>query len=174
MLMLLVGLYLLAKFNRLFRSLFKNELLRKNIAVWLIAICFAFALLPTNPDLYGAISNHTLPRFFINELIGVTVETLFVFNISWIVVKYVHRKIKSFRTRMAIVLLTIIVCTLIICVPVKYFADNGSFKNIEFTILFSFYTACMTGLIYITMSYVDLERKRKLNEKELEVSRCRN
>jgi len=29
----------------------------------------------------------------------------------------------------------------------------------------------MIGLVYITMSYVDLERKRKLNEKELEVSR---
>ncbi|MES1218938.1 MAG: histidine kinase [Bacteroidota bacterium] len=171
MLMLLAGLYLLAKFNQLFRRQFKNELLRKNIAVWLIAICLAFALLPTNPDLYGAISNQTLPHFFVIEFIAVTVETLFVFNISWIVVKYIHRKVKSFRTRMVIVLLTIIICTLVICVPVKYFADNFSFKNIEFTILFTFYTACMTGLIYITMSYVDLDRKRKLNEKELEVSR---
>jgi sensor histidine kinase YesM len=29
----------------------------------------------------------------------------------------------------------------------------------------------MTGLVYITMSYVDLDRKRKLNEKDLEVSK---
>ena len=124
MLMLLAGLYLLAKFNQLFRRQFKNELLRKNIAVWLIAICLAFALLPTSPDLYGAISTNTLPHFFVIEFIAVTVETLFVFNISWTVVKYVHRKVKSFRTRMVIVLLTIIICTLVICVPVKYFADN--------------------------------------------------
>jgi sensor histidine kinase YesM len=72
---------------------------------------------------------------------------------------------------MAIILFTIIVCAMIICVPVKYFAGNRSFENIEFTLLFTFYSGCMTGLIYITMSYVDLERKRKLNEKELEVSR---
>jgi len=170
-LMLLAGLYLLAKFSRLFRYQFKNELLRKNIVVWLISICLAFGLLPTNPDLYTAISKQNLPHFFAIELVAVTVEALFVFNISWLVVKYVHRKIRSFRARMAIVLLTIIICTLIICVPVKYFADNRSFKNVEFTILFSFYSSCMTGLIYVTMSYVDLERKRKLNEKELEVSR---
>jgi len=169
--MLLAGLYLLAKFNRLFRRQFKNELLRKNIVVWLIAICLAFGLLPTNPDLYTAISKHTLPVFFVIELVAVTVESLFVFNISRLVVKYVQKKIKSFRTRMAVILLTIIICTLVICVPVKYFADHRSFNNIEFTILFSFYTACMTGLVYITMNYVDLDRKRKLNEKELEVSR---
>lgn len=70
---------------------------------------------------------------------------------------------------MVIVLFTIIACTMFICIPVKYFIDN--LKNIEFTVLFNFYTGCMAGLIYITMSYVDLERKRKLNEKELEVAR---
>src|SRR4029453_6262043 len=31
----------------------------------------------------------------------------------------------------------------------------------------------MTGLVYVTMSYVDLERQKKMNEKELEVLRLR-
>jgi sensor histidine kinase YesM len=38
-------------------------------------------------------------------------------------------------------------------------------------LLFSFYTGCLFGFVYVTMSYVDLERTRKLNEKELEVTR---
>jgi sensor histidine kinase YesM len=53
----------------------------------------------------------------------------------------------------------------------KFLGSEASFKNIQLTLLFNFYTACMTGLVYITMSYVDLERERKLNEKELEVSK---
>src|SRR6266487_4090554 len=77
---------------------------------------------------------------------------------------------------MAIILCTIILCTMIMSIPLNYFGnrylgDKASFKNIEVTLLFNFYAGCMTGLVYITMSYVDLERKRKLNEKELEVSR---
>jgi sensor histidine kinase YesM len=60
---------------------------------------------------------------------------------------------------------------MLISVPVNYVANKGSFRNVEYTVVFSFYTGCITGLIYITMSYLDLDRKRKLNEKELEVSR---
>ena len=52
-----------------------------------------------------------------------------------------------------------------------YLGKGPSFVNIEFTLLYSFYTGCLVGFVYVTMSYVDLERTRKLNEKELEVSR---
>src|SRR5258708_26769945 len=89
--MLLAGMYLLAKFNRLFRRQIENELVRRNVVVWMIAICLDMALLPTNPDFYGAITNHKLLHFFMLQLIGVTIEALFVFNISCIVVKYVQR-----------------------------------------------------------------------------------
>jgi sensor histidine kinase YesM len=43
--------------------------------------------------------------------------------------------------------------------------------DINYRLLFNFYTASMAGFVYIAMSYVDLERKRKLDEKELEVAR---
>jgi two-component system, LytTR family, sensor kinase len=54
-----------------------------------------------------------------------------------------------------------------------YLANNGSFKQIEYTILFNFYTACICGLVYVTMCFVELGRSKKLSEKELEVSRLR-
>jgi sensor histidine kinase YesM len=77
---------------------------------------------------------------------------------------------------MAIILFAIITCSMLASVPInylgnKYLGEGASFKDLPVTLLFNFYTGCMIGLIYITMSYVDLERKRKLNEKELEVSR---
>jgi two-component system LytT family sensor kinase len=172
-LMLLAGMYLLATFNRLFRRQIKNELLRRNIAVWLIAICLIFAITPTNPELYNSIATHKVLHYFLVQCLAATVEALFVFNICWIVLKYIHRRNVSFRKRMAIILLTIVVSTMVIAIPINYYANKGSFKNIEFTVLFNFYTGVMTGLIYITMSYVDLARKRKLSEKDLEVSKLK-
>jgi two-component system LytT family sensor kinase len=174
--MLVVGMYLLAKFNRLFKRNIRNELLRKNIAVWMIALCLILAVSPTTPDFYGAFVKHKLVNFYLFDCFGITLEALFVFNISWKIKKYLDRKKISFRKRMIFILCTIIVCTMIMSVPLNYFAnkylgDKASFKNIEITLLFNFYTGCVTGLVYITMSYVDLDRKRKMNEKELEVSK---
>ncbi len=170
MLMLLVGLYLLANFKRLFRRQIKNELLRKNIVVWLIAICFVFCVLPTHPDF---LSQNEAIRFFLLQSAGVTVEVLFVFNISNIVARHPVTKNAPFKKRMGIILATIILCTIIISIGVNFLFNNGSFKSLQFVILFSFYTGCMAGLTYVTMNYVDLERKRKLNEKELEVTLLR-
>jgi two-component system LytT family sensor kinase len=169
-LMLLAGIYLLTYFHRLFRRHIKNELLRRNLAVWLIAICLVFSVTPTNPDLHSSIASRNLLHFFFVQCFAVTIEALFVFNISWIVVKYISRKNIAVRKRMAITLFTIIICTMLTSIPINYFANKGSFKNIQFTLLFNFWTGCLTGMVYIAMSYVDLERKRKLSEKELEVA----
>ncbi len=174
--MLLVGLYVLAKFNRLFKRHIKNEFLRKNIVVWIVAICLIMSITPTTPDFYASLASHKVINYFLLNCFGVTLEALFVFNISWTIIKYLDRRKLSFRSRMAIILFTIIISTLIMSVPInyignKFLGDGPSFKNIQFTMLFNFYTGCIAGLVYITMSYVDLEQKRKLNEKELEVSR---
>jgi sensor histidine kinase YesM len=174
--MLLLGLYTLATFNTLFKRYIKNEFLRKNIVVWIIAVCLLMSVTPTHPDFYASITNHRVVNYFLLNCFGVTLEALFVFNISWLVAKYLNRRNISFRSRMALILFTIIVCTLITSVPLNYIGnkalrEEASFKNIQFTLLFNFYTGCITGLVYITMSYIDLERKRKLNEKELEVAK---
>lgn len=171
--MLLAGLYLLAKFNGLFRRQIRNELLRKNIVVWMIAICLILSLTPTRQEFYTGISNRQVLHYFLVQLAAVTVEALFVFNVVWLVIQYLKKKNASFRKKMAVSLFIIIVTCMLIGIPVYYFASDHSFKNLEFGLIYNFYTGCMTGLIYITMSYVDLERTRKMNEKELEVSRLR-
>ena len=170
-LMLVLGLYLLAKFNRLFRRFIPNELVRKNVVVWMIAVCLILSLSPTTPEFHTA-STETpkLFRFFFKQIIYVTVGALIVFNISALVSKIVWKRISSFRKRMSIILATIVLSCVASGVLIALVITKGSVKGIEYTILYNFYTGCMTGLIYVTMSYVDLDRKRKLNEKELEVS----
>jgi len=168
--MLVLGLYLLANFSKLFRGI-RNSLLRKNIVVWMIAVCLILAVLPTNPDFSQAIYTGKWFRLLLLQVVGITVLAFFVFNITFYISQGKALQRKSFKKRMGIILATIIICTMVTSIPINFWANHGSFKNVEYTILFNFYTGCMTGLIFITMSYVDLERNRKLNEKELEVSR---
>jgi two-component system LytT family sensor kinase len=170
-LMLFLGLYLLANFKRLFRHYIKNEFLRQNIVVWMIAVCLILSVSPTNPELYHAISSGKWLKAFLTEIVAITIMTFFVFNVMLLVLKNQSLQKMSFRRRMGIILFTIIACTMITGIPINYLGNSGSFKNVDLTLVFNFYTGCMTGLIYVTMNYVDLERQKKLNEKELEVSR---
>jgi sensor histidine kinase YesM len=172
-LMLLAGLFLLAKFNSLFKRHIKNELLRKNVVVWLIAICLILTLTPTRQEFYQGLTSSRLMHYFFVQLVAVTIEALFVFNVVWLVIQYLNKKGTPFRMKMGISLFIIIVSCMLIGIPLNYFGNGNSFKNFEFGLIFNFYVGCMTGLVYITMSYVDLERTKKMNEKELEVSRLR-
>jgi two-component system, LytTR family, sensor kinase len=172
-LMLVLGLYLLANFKRLFRKHIRNELLRKNIVVWMIAVCLILAVSPTNSEFYQAIAKGILLKTFLIQIVAITIITFFVFNTTLLVLKIRRLQRMSFKRRMAIILFTIIVGTMTCGVLVNYLGNRGSLKNLELTLLFNFWTGSMTGLVYITMSYVDLERQKKLNEKELEVSRLR-
>ena len=172
----LAGMYLLAKFGTLFKWRIKNELLRRNVVVWMVALCLILAVSPTTPDFYTSFMRHKVPAYYLIQCVGATLEALFVFNVAWAVIRYLNRREMTFRKRMAIILCTIIASTMLMAAPLNYLGNailgNGpSFENVEFTLLFNFYTGSITGLIYITMSYVDLDRKIKLNEKELEVSK---
>lgn len=169
--MLVVGLYLLANFKNLFNRFIKIELLRMNLVVWLVSICFILAISPTSPEFSKFALGGKILKYYIIQVSAVTGMVLFVFNITWFVAELKWVKSASFKKRMAIIMATIIFCTILSGIPVNYFANGGKFLKLEYTLLFNFYTGCMTGLIYVTMSYVDLERQKKLNEKELEVAR---
>src|ERR1051326_5629200 len=158
-LMLLAGMYMLAKFNRLFKSTIKNELLRKNIVVWLIAACLIFSVSPTTHDFDAAVQQHKLLQYYLFVCMMVTLEALFVFNVSRITIGYLRRKKLSFRTRMAMILLTIIVANMIMGIPINFLGNMAAgrkypFESLEYTLLFNFYIGCMAGLVYITISFV--------------------
>src|SRR4051812_22602378 len=84
-LMLFLGLYLLANFKRLFRRYIKNEFLRQNVVVWMIAVCLILSVSPTNPELYHAISSGKWLKAFLTEIVAITIMTFFVFNVMLLV-----------------------------------------------------------------------------------------
>jgi sensor histidine kinase YesM len=170
-LMLVVGLYLLANFSNLFKRLIKNELLRKNLVVWMVSVCFMLTLTPTFPGFKKHALEGEIFKYYLIGVAAVTGMVLFVFNITWFVADLSGVKNSPFRKRMIITLGTIITATVLCAIPVNYFENGRSFRNLPFNLLFNFYTGCLTGFIYVAMSYVDLARQRKLDEKELELSK---
>lgn len=169
--MLVTGLFLIANYNRLLRRRIENEWVRKNLVVWMAAMCLILALIPLNPEFARAFTESKWRRIFLIQIVAVTAMTFVVFNITWLVMNFV--KHMEFRYRMIVVLLTIIIATMLMAIPVNYFGNNGKFQNVNIAVLYNFYMGCITGLIYITMSYIDLDRQRKLSEKELELLRLR-
>ncbi len=167
----IAGFYLLANFTRLFKTTIRNELVRKNVAVWLIILCISLAISPLSNGFIYIVYTHGIAHAILIELLSTTVNALFGYNIVRLVVE--NKKVKSFTflRRTIILLLTFVVVSVAINAPLSYFLYPVQLRNIGFTILSTIYIGGLTGLVYTLTSYLDLERKRKFDEKELELSR---
>ncbi len=130
MVMLIAGLYLLANFSTLFRYRIKNEVLSRNIVVWMIGVCFIMAITPTSPEFYSSLSMNKLHRFFILQLIAVTVMVLFVFNITWFVSERKFIQKLPLKRRWLLSCLLLLFVPLSIGVLINFCGNHGSFKNI--------------------------------------------
>lgn len=173
LLLVLAALYLLANFKRIFKSRIRNEWLRRNILVWLITFCIVLALTPMNGEFFYAVRKNGWALAIAGEMIVVTFNTLIVFNLSWLVAEHRFFDKLSFAKRKILVLLTLIVTFVVVNLLVKYVFTKDEEEYSQYSIVISIYFACATGLVYILVSYLDLERKRKFDEKELELSRLR-
>ncbi len=169
----LAGLYLLANFGRLFRGVIRNELLRKNVAAWLTIFCFALAVAPIMGEFFRAVMKQGWLVAIAGQMLIVTLDTLVVFNSARLV--SVSKKVKrlSFGKQKILVMITIVITTLIVNQLTFYILNDYKLRDAKYSALYSIYFSSATGMVYIMVSYLDLERKRRFDEKELELSRLR-
>ncbi len=167
------GLFVLANFGRLFRGSIKNELVRKNVVAWLAIFFISAAMSPMSSGFFYLLYLKGWGTVLLLELISTIADTLFIYNI----VRYVagHSRIKSlpFFKHKLLVLAVIIVTTLVVHLPITYVIYDYNIDYLKFSVISSVYLGGATGLIYTVISYLDIERKRKFDEKELELSRLR-
>lgn len=168
--MLTLAIYLMSVFNSLFSGI-RNQWLRKNLAVLLVAICFMFSLTAISSELFVQAEQKGWKKAAFLQVLNTIIITFFVYNSFLMVSRIKAMKRLSFVRYHAIIILTIIASALIIYTGINYFENGMKFVKLKATLLFSFYNAATAGLIYASVSYVELDRKRKLNEKELEVTR---
>ena len=169
-LMLGIAVYLLSIFNRLFRSV-KNIWLRKNLAVLLVGCCFMFSMVAVTSEIIMKAAQAGLAEALATQMGHSIIIILFVFNFVWAVRMIPGVKSLPFIPHHAIIISSIVISALFIYATINFIANGYQFKDIRLVLVFAFYNALATGLIYTAINYVDIERKRKLNEKELEVAR---
>lgn len=168
------GLYLLTNFSRLFRGTIKNELLRKNAAAWLIIFCITVAMVPMSGGFFYMLEKYGWGWSIGSHFISATACTLVIYNLARLVAENRQLKKLSFIKHTALVVITLIAATLAINIPLShwmYGKDAAPFM--KYVLSNSVYLASATGIVYGVINYLDIERKRKFDEKELELSRLR-
>jgi two-component system LytT family sensor kinase len=167
------GLVLLANFSNLFKQRIKNELVRKNVVAWLVIFCISNAMLPMSGGFFIMIEKFGWWGAIIGQLVSTTLCTLVIFNIVNAVAVSKQLNKLSFVRHSILILITLIITTLIINVPLSYFLYGKNSPYLKYVFVNSIYLAGATGIVYAVIKYLNIERKRKFDEKELELSRLR-
>ena len=167
----LAGLYILTKFSRLFKQSVRNELLRKNIVAWLAIFCISTAMLPMSGGFFYMLAKWGWWWTVIGQFISTTATTLVVYNTVRFIAENKRFKKLAFIQHNALIVFSLIVTTVAINIPFGYILYGSQTSYLKYIIINSIYLAGATGLIYAVISYLDIERKRKFDAKELELSR---
>src|SRR5689334_5241524 len=167
-----LAILLLSIYNRLFKWV-KNLWLRKNLATLSVAVVAMFAILVLqSPEIFTKVPLESIIGIISKELLKLAIIVLFVFNVVWLVNHIPAVRRMSFIKHHAVIILTIVVSAIFIYTAV-YYVENGMKidEKLHGFLRYAYFNSICTGLIYTAVNYVELDRKRKLNEKELEVTK---
>jgi two-component system, LytTR family, sensor kinase len=171
-----IGLFFLANYGRMFRGRIKNEVLRQNVVVWLIIFFLSNSLAPISGGFYYAVQKLTWLGFIGIQAFGCLLYTLIPFNVCRVIA--IDKKLKklSFVRHKLIILVALIVTSLLVDIALVYIV-YGTDKNflvfLKYSVVSNFYIAAAIGLVYAVVNYLDLQQKRKFDEKEIELIRLR-
>lgn len=169
----LCGLYLLGNFNRLFRGTIKNAWLRRNAAAWLVIFLINGSMSPMSGGFFYFLAKFGWWGTIGGHFASTTVATLIGFNTVWAVAENSRLKRLSFIKHKLLLFFTLIIMVLVVNVPFSYLAFDRNMNFVKYSIISSIYVGGAIGLVYALISYLDIERKRKFDEKELELVRLR-
>ena len=169
------AILLLSIYNKLFPGI-RNNWLRKNLVVLLLSLLFLTAL-----SLLSAISMEltdmkqggAMWRTIFIQLLWSELLVFLVFNFVLLITRIPAVRKLPFIGYHAVVILAIIVSSILFDCTLEFLKSDMhlSMKKVHQIIVFCYYNSLATGLIFAGVSYVELNRKRKLSEKELELTR---
>jgi two-component system LytT family sensor kinase len=167
-----LAIFLLSIYNRLFTRI-RNLWLRKNISTLTVGIVAMLGFLTLqSPEMLSKVPKNAILSIILKEIFKLAIIILFVFNVVWLVGRIPTVRRMSFIKHHALIILTIVVSAVLIYFTI-YFVDNGMKVDdkLHTYLLYAYFNSVCTGLVYTAVNYVELDRKRKLNEKELEVTK---
>jgi two-component system, LytTR family, sensor kinase len=170
---LVLGIISLFYYRRLFSRWIKNEWLRSNLAVILVGELFFLAIAPIYPDVQRMIYYYGFLFTMIVYPVIMGVVIFLMYNLCNFIFSFKIFKTKSFARRQLWLVLIIIFTGCIIILPLNYLSNGFSFKYIPLSALWIVFFGGLVGLFNVISNYIDYERRQRLNEKELELSKLR-
>ncbi|HMU47557.1 MAG TPA: histidine kinase [Chitinophagaceae bacterium] len=169
----LAGLYLLINFSKLFKGRIRNELLRKNVAAFVIILLLGSATAPLSSSFFLMLAKHGWKWSIISQIVYSLIATILVYNAARLVVDNNRLKKLNFLLHSFIVFLVLAITILIINIPAGLMLYGKDTPYLKYIIPNLIYIAGVTGIVYAVTRYQDIERKRKFDAKELELSKLR-
>ncbi len=172
----MIGLYFLINFGRLFRGRIKNELLRKNVAAWLVIFFLSSAMTPLGGGFYYLLAKFGWLGTIVIEIAATILYTAIVFNTARVIVENKKLKTLSFLKHKLLILAALIITSMAINIAtiyVLYGSEKQYLVYLKYSVISNIYLTATIGIVYAVISYLDKERKRKFDEKELELIRLR-
>ncbi|MBL7740207.1 MAG: histidine kinase [Chitinophagaceae bacterium] len=169
--LLAASLYLLSVYNRLFTGV-KNAWLRQNLSVLVIGMLGMAAFIALEfPSLLMRTDHAGVWGIVVKRIFQSAIIILFVYNITRRVSYIPAVRTMSFARHHAVIFVTIMLAALVIYTLVNYFDNGRNLSELHGALTLAYFNSAVTGLIYTAVRYVELERKRKLSEKEHEVTK---
>jgi two-component system, LytTR family, sensor kinase len=176
LLLAVAGLFVLANFGKLFRGRIRNELLRKNVLAFMAIFFLSCAITPLSGGFFLMIGRFGWGYTFLIQIGIALLYTLTVFNLCHFVAEHPRLRTLSFVKHKLLILLILIVSATIVNFGLSYliYHDHKEFhRYLQYGAISNLYLSATIGLVYAVISYLDIEQKRKFDEKELELSQLR-
>lgn len=172
----IIGLYFLVNFGRLFRGRIRNEVLRKNVAAWLVIFFLSLSTTPLGGGLFYILEKYGLLGFAMIEIVMSLMYTLIVYNTARAIIENKKLKALSFVKQKLLILVALTATSLVLniaAVNILYGSDKYYAGILQNSIMSTIYLGAAIGIVYAVINFLDLQRQRKFDEKELELTRLR-
>ena len=171
-----IGLYFLVNFGQLFRAHIRNEIIRKNVVAWIVILFLSLAIMPVSGGYTTMLKKFGWLGSVLIEVVVSIGSTLIVYNAARTVAENKKLKKLSFVQHRLLILVAIIVpamVTNLATVYVLYGSDKEYPVFVRYSIVSTIYLTVAIGIVSTVTNYLDLQRKRRFDEKELELTRLR-
>ncbi|HZI53576.1 MAG TPA: hypothetical protein VFD56_07735, partial [Chitinophagaceae bacterium] len=169
-----IGLYFLVNFGRLFRGSIRNEVLRKNAAAWIVIFFLSLAITPLGGGFSYMVRKFGWWGSALIEIIVSLVYTVVVYNTARAIAENKKLKSLSFVKHKLLILVALIATSMVVNVATVYilYGDEKEYATfLKYSVVSTIYLTATIGLVYAVINFLDLQRKRKFDEKELELTR---
>ena len=171
-----IGLYFLINFSRLFRGRIKNELLRKNVAAWIVIFFLSLAVTPLGGGFGYMLNKFGWLGSALIEIVTSLAYTLIVYNTARVIIENKRLKTLSFVQHRLLILVAMVATSLainLVTVYILWGSDKRYLTFVKYSIVSTIYLTAAIGIVYAVINFLDMQRKRKFDEKELELTRLR-